>query len=652
MIRPILICLASILGLYNCHAQTITLSSPSGNIQIEINNTNQLTYRVLFNKKLIIDESPMGFQFKNEPDMGKDLVLLGQKEEEINDSWSPVIKSKHAVIADHYKSLQVHFVEQSGLRRKMDVEFRAYNDGIAFRYQLFPIGRIGDRNLSKELTGFNFVGDPKAWIADNRIYNSHQEMEFIPGKISLIKDSTKAGLPFLVEVDKGCYAAITEAKVDNYPGFYLGIDQGTKAQPGKLVTKLSPLPYEPEDGIKARFSDRLYTPWRVVMLAENPGRLIESEIIQNLNDPCVLKDVSWIKPGMSAWDNWWTDDVKQDMPTIKKYIDLASVQKWPYMIVDWKWYGEFDNAQADITQPAPQLNMPDLLSYAKNKNVRLWLWLFSKDLNRNDQMEKAFALYEKWGIAGVKIDFMEREDQEMVNWYRKVIQKAADHHLLVDFHGAYKPDGIIRTYPNMITREGVMGEEYAKFSNKLTPEHNITLAFTRMLAGQMDYTPGGFLNVTKAKFKQGSPTVVMNTRCAELAKFVIYESPLTVYCDHPDHILNQPGADFLNDIPTVWDDIHFLAGYPAEHIELVKRSGNQYFVGGMNNSTGRVIKLKLDFLPVGKYKMLVWADAKDADINPTQLINIKRLVNHKSVIPIKMAIGGGFVMKIVPADPY
>lgn len=649
MIKSFFFCLALIADLYSIQAQTVILTSPSGNIQVEIKNTNQLSYRVLFNSKLIINDSPMGFQFKNEPDMGTHLLLLDQKEEEINERWSPVIKSKHAIITDHYTFLQLHFIEKSVLKRKIDVEFRAYNDGIAFRYQLFPIGRIGDRNLSKELTGFNFIGNPKAWIADNKIYNSHQEMEFIPGEISLMKDSTKAGLPFLVEIDRGCYAAIAEAKIDNYPGFYIGLDNDKVIKPGNLVTKLSPLPYEHEDGIKVRFSDRLYTPWRVVMLAENPGRLIESEIIQNLNDPCVLKDVSWIKPGMSAWDNWWTDDVKQDMSTIKKYIDLASIQKWPYMIVDWKWYGEFDNAAADITKSAPQLNMPELLSYAKEKNVRLWLWLFSKDLNRNDQMDQAFALYEKWGIAGVKIDFMEREDQEMVNWYRKVIQKAAEHHLMVDFHGAYKPDGIIRTYPNMITREGVMGEEYAKFSNKLTPEHNITLAFTRMLAGQMDYTPGGFLNVTKARFKQGSPTVVMNTRCAELAKFVIYESPLTVYCDHPDHILNMPGADFLKEMPTVWDDIRFLAGYPGEHIELVKRSGNQYFVGGMNNSTDRAIKLKLDFLPEGKYEMVLWADANNADIDPTHLIKSKRFVNRKSVIPVKLAIGGGFVMKIVPA---
>lgn len=291
--------------------------------------------------------------------------------------------------------------------------------------------------------------------------------------------------------------------------------------------------------------------------------------------------------------------------------------------------------------------MPELLTYAKQKKVRLWLWLYSSDVNRNTSYKEAFALYEKWGVAGIKIDFMDRDDQEMVNWYRKIIETAAEHHLLVDFHGAYKPDGIIRTYPNMITREGVMGEEYSKFTSSLTSEHNVTLPFTRMLAGQMDYTPGGFLNVTKVQFKQGQlPTQVMNTRCAELSKFVIYESPLTVYCDQPENILNQPGADFLKIIPTVWDDIHVISGYPGEHIMMVKKTGDRYFIGAMNNSLPRSLKLKLDFLPKGVYQMTSWADAKDTGSNPTNLVSNKRIVNSNTVIPIKMANSGGFVAEI------
>lgn len=649
MIKQITLGLMISAGSVLSYAQTITLISPSGNVKIVIDNKDKLTYRVIMNKKVIIMDSPMGFKFKSEPDMGTNLLLTDQKQQEINDTWTPVVKSKHATVIDHYSALQLSFIEKSGPRRKMDIEFRAYNDGVAFRYQLYRSEKAGNRNLTKELTGFNIAGNPKAWIADYKSYTTGQESEFIPKNLSSITDSTKAGLPFLIEIDKKQYAAITEAKINNYPGFYIGVDKGGSMNNVNLITKLSPLPLEVEDGVKVRFSDKSYTPWRVIMLGETPGSLIESEIIQNLNDPCVLKDVSWIKPGISAWDHWWSGEVRQDMPTIKRYIDLASLQGWPYMIIDWQWYGAFNKAEADITKAAPQLDMPELLSYARQKNVRLWLWLYSSDVNRNNNFEEAFALYEKWGIAGVKIDFMERDDQEMVNWYRQIIKKAAQHHLLVDFHGAFKPDGIIRTYPNMITREGVMGEEWSKFSNKLLPEHNVTLPFTRMLAGQMDYTPGGFLNVTKAQFKQGSlPAQVMNTRCAELAKFVIYESPLTVYCDHPDNILNQPGSEFLKDVPTVWDDINVLSGYPGEHIVMVKRAGNKYFLGAMNNSTPRSMKIKLNFLPVGNYELISWEDTKDANANPAKLIKKKQIVTYKTVLPLNMAIGGGMVAIINP----
>ncbi|WP_216848911.1 glycoside hydrolase family 97 protein [Pedobacter sp. L105] len=650
MIKRLTLCLLLSTRIISGYAQRIELTSPSGNIHVIVQNIDKLSYQILMDEKLIIADSPLGFKFSHEPDMGTDLLLTDQKEQEVKENWVPVIKSKHAVINDYYKSIQLFFIEKAGLRRKMDMELRAYNDGIAFRYHLYPTERIGNRNLTKELTGFNFAGDPKAWIADYKKYTSSQEESFQPQKISTMTRDTKAGLPFLVEVDKEHYAAITEAKIDNYPGFYMGIDQNGSSSTTHLVTKLAPIPFEAEDSVKARFSDKFFTPWRIVMLAKSPGKLIESEIIQNLNDPCILKDVSWIKPGISAWDHWWSGEVKQDMPTIKQYIDLASAQGWPYMIIDWQWYGPFNKPEADITKAAPQLDMPELLSYAKQKNVRLWLWLYSSDVNRNNQFEEAFALYEKWGVAGIKIDFMDSDDQEMVNWYRKIIVTAAAHHLMVDFHGAYKPDGIIRTYPNMITREGVMGEEYSKFSTNIIPEHNVTLPFTRMLAGQMDYTPGGFLNVTKAQFKKGSlPTQVMNTRCAELSKFVIYESPLTVYCDRPANILNQPGADFLKDVPTVWDDIHVISGYPGEHIALVKRTGRNYFLAAMNNSSARSLKIKLDFLPAGIYELTSWADAKDAGTNPSNLVKSKQLVTSASMININMAIGGGFVGELRPA---
>jgi alpha-glucosidase len=428
-------------------------------------------------------------------------------------------------------------------------------------------------------------------------------------------------MPLLMEFNDKCWVAITEAKIDNYAAFYIG----TNGKTNQLTTKLVPLPGEPETGVKVRFNDEVYTPWRVLMIGETPGTLIESEIIQNLNDPCAINDPSWIKPGMSAWDHWWSGEVKMEMPVIKQYIDLASEMGWPYMLVDWQWYGKFNSPEADITKWAPQINIPEIIDYARSKNVKILLWLYSSDVNRNAAYKNAFPLYQKWGIAGIKIDFMDRDDQQMVNWYHDIIKCAAENHLLVDFHGAYKPDGIIRTYPNMITREGIMGNEYYKFSDKMSPEHNVKLAFTRMLAGQMDYTPGGFLNVTKEQFRQQTPAVV---------------------CDHPDHILNKAGSDFLKVVPTVWDDIRFVGGYPGDYIAIAKRSGNNWFLGVMNNSIGKSIDISIDFLPVGNYIMEMWADSKKSDKEPMDLKKSEKSVKSGDKIKVTMAKNGGFVALI------
>jgi alpha-glucosidase len=383
------------------------------------------------------------------------------------------------------------------------------------------------------------------------------------------------------------------------------------------------------------------------MIGDSPGRLIESEIIQNLNPPCAIADPSWIKPGLSAWDHWWSGEVKMEMPVIKEYIDFASEMGWPYMLVDWQWYGPFNQAEADICTPAPQINMPEILSYAYSKNVRLWLWLYSTDVNRNDAYKKAFPLYRKWGVAGIKIDFMDRDDQEMVNWYRDIIRCAADHHLLVDFHGAYKPDGIIRTWPNMLTREGVMGNEYYKFGKRMSPEHNVKLAYTRMLAGQMDYTPGGFNNVTAEDFKEQTPTLVANTRAAELAKFVIYESPYTVFCEHPKYVLGKPGVDFLQLVPSVWDDIRFLSGDPDTYVALAKQSGDLWYIGVLNNSQEREVTLSTAFLPAGKYTIRIWEDAKDANTKPQNIKKITETIKAGKPLKVKMAKAGGYVAVII-----
>lgn len=624
----------------NIHAQNFQVKSPDNKIVISINNGDKITYSVSFNGKLVINDSEMGFEFRDEQPMSGNFQITGQCEKSINETWIPVVRSKHAEINDNYNELSLILKEKASPMRQMELFFRAYNDGAAFRYKLSRSARIGDRQITKELTCFSIPGDPKAWIVEySKGYSSSNEAEFFEHPLSYLTEKSIAGMPLLMDYGNNCWVAITEAKIDNYAAFYIG----TNGTSNHLTTKLVPLPGEQESGVKVRFSDEVFTPWRVMMIGDNPGTLIESEIIQNLNDPCALSDVSWIKPGMSAWDHWWSGEVKMEMPVIRQYIDLAAEMGWPYMLVDWQWYGKFNNPEADITKWAPQIDIPEIIQYAGSKNVRILLWLYSSDVNRNAAYKKAFPLYREWGIAGIKIDFMDRDDQYMVNWYHDIIRCAAENQLMVDFHGAYKPDGIIRTYPNMITREGVMGNEYYKFSDKMSPEHNVKLAFTRMLAGQMDYTPGGFLNVTREQFKNQTPALVWNTRAAELSKFVIYESPLTVVCDHPDNILNQPGADFLKMVPTIWDDIKFVGGYPGDFVAIAKRNGDEWFLGIMNNSSGKTIELKLDFLPAGNYLAEVWADTKNSDKVPIEIKKSTLTFKGRDILKVTLAKNGGWV---------
>ena len=620
-------------------AQQFNLNSPDKKIELSFKNGEIPSYAVNFEGKTVIGTSSIGFEFKTESPMQKGFEVLNNSIQVVNNTWKPVIKSKHAEIQNNYNELSLLLKEKNLPMRLMEITFRTYNDGIAFRTKLFRSELNGHRQLTKELTTFNIPGDPKAWVVEYGKYNSSQESEFFERTLDYVSDKTIAGLPFLMDYGNQCWVAITEAEINNYPAFYIG----TTGNQNILTTKLAPLPGEEVNGVKARFDDEVLTPWRVIMIGKTPGTLIESEIIQNLNPACAFSDPSWIKPGLSAWDHWWSGEVEMEMPVIKQYIDFASQMGWPYMLVDWQWYGKFNTPEADITKWAPQIDMPEIIRYARSKNVRILIWLYNSDVNRNSAYKKAFPIYKEWGIAGIKIDFMDRDDQDMVNWYHDIIRCAADNHLMVDFHGAYKPDGIIRTYPNMITREGVMGNEYYKFSEKMNPEHNVKLAFTRMLAGQMDYTPGGFMNVTREQFKKQTPALVWNTRAAELSKFVIYESPLTVVCDHPDHILNQPGSDFLKVVPTTWDDIHFIDGYPGEFVAIAKKTNNQWFIGVMNNSKEREINIKPDFITSGEHTIDIWEDAKDANLEPTHILKSTLKVNSDKILKIRLAKNGGFV---------
>jgi alpha-glucosidase len=406
------IALPVILTFFFCQtlfSQELSLASPNGHILFHlINNPGGLAYNLNFQQKEIVSRGRMGFEFMKEPALGTGLSIVKKKTLAVRNTWYPVVRVKRTRMEDSYNSLWLSLKEDTGLRRSMELEVRAYDDGIAFRYKLPAASAIGSRVITRELTSFPFPGDAKAWVAQYGGYATSQESEFRPVWLRDLTRRTVAGLPMLIQVDTSVFAAVTEAAIDHYPGSYLGSDS---LQDGRvmLTTRLAPLPGEPVDGPKARFDDSVYTPWRVIMLAETPGRLIESGIIENLNPPCAIKDPSWIKPGISAWDHWWSGEVKMDMPTIRQYIDLAASQGWPYMLVDWQWYGPFNDPRADITRTAPQLDMPALLAYAASKHVRLWLWLYSSDVNRNNNYEKARDIT-------LNLDFLPKGAYQLVSW--------------------------------------------------------------------------------------------------------------------------------------------------------------------------------------------------------------------------------------------
>ena len=649
-----LILLSLVLAATVADAQQFSVTSPDGHIVLNVDNSAVLSYSASLDGVVMIAPSAMGFEFSGEAPMRGNFTVLGDAKPVAGvEEWTPVVRNKHAHCRVPYNELTLHLRESSETYRDMQLTFRVMDDGIAFRYTLYGTPSLGNRQVLRELTTFRVPEGASLWIPGFEYYDkehpyrSSQEGEFIQTPVSQIQSDIHAGLPGLIEVDAAHWMAILEADLDHWPAFYLGRHEAAHDGYETLCTRLTPIYGESEDGVKARFDQQQNSSWRIVMLGHNPGRFIESEIVRSLNPDCAIQNTSWIKPGMSAWDHWWSGEVKMEQSVILQYIDLAAREGWPYMLIDWTWYGPYCVPKADITQPAPQLDMPAIIRYATEHNVGIWLWLRCEDANHNDQYREAFRRYHQWGVKGVKIDFMDRDDQDMVCWYRRIIQATADNELMLDFHGAYKPDGIERTYPNMLTREGVMGAEYYKWSDRVTPEHNVKLAYTRLLAGQMDYTPGGFINVTAAQHTTDQPAQVTDTRAAELAKFVIYESPYMVVCDHPDNICGQTGEDFLHVVPTTWDDIRFLGGSPDSYVAIAKRSGTSWYIAVLNDSNARDIEL--DLSPLGiesaapKCSLELWQDGRRASRVPSDCEHRNQQVVLSHPLRIRLAGAGGYV---------
>jgi alpha-glucosidase len=647
----LLVLAASLLG--STLVSAATVSSPDGHITVRVEVKDRiepyppgprLYYSVAVDGRAVVLDSGLALDFKDAPAFARGLRIAGERARAIDATWQTVVgKSKD--VRDHANELTLSIVETAPPLRRAELVIRAYDDGVALRWRLPAQKALGAFELSAERTEFRFAASHTAWAAQYGSFTTSQEREFDRITLDQVRPGAVIGLPMLVKADEATWVGITEAGLDDWAGMYLtGVGPAANA----LVTTLAPRPDSP--GMVVKSQAPRDAPWRVLMIGRTAVSLIESNIVLNLSEPCALKDTSWIKAGRSAWDRWWSGSYAPDAPfkvgmnpdSMKYFAQFASDMGWEYVIVDWFWYGDPMAANADITKHVPEMDVPAFVQWANERNVKVLLWARWNSVQK--QMDEAFALYEKWGVAGVKIDFMDSDDQEMVNFYTRTLKKAAEHHLTIDFHGAYKPTGIERTYPNLLTREGVMGNEYNKWSTRITPTHKVTLPFTRMLAGPMDFTPGGFHNRTKDTFvARDAMPFVMGTRANELAQLVVYHSGLQVLCDSPYSYRHSPaGLEFLKAVPATWDDTRGLDGAPGEFAVVARRAGAKWFIGAMNGDTARTVTVPLSFAGSGKYRLHAWADGADTPDYPDRVNEIVREVTGGESLTIAMVPGGGF----------
>ena len=625
----------------------MSVASPDKSIVFNLKMTDTAPlYKVSYKGKPILRYSGLQFNFLEGGKFPVNLKSAKPVYTQKIESYELVV-GKNKKITSRYTQMVVAMEENTGLKRKINLVVRVFNDGIGFRFE-FPEQEWKSYTLTNEQTEFNIDGNPivRSLLLPN--YTTSHEGEYSVLPLNNIKNDTLMDVPTLFELENGNFVAITEAALSNYAGMYL------VRKNGKLVSSLSPLPGQTEVKVKASIPQQ--TPWRVLMINDRIGALIESNILTNLNEPCKISDVSWIKPGKTTWP-WWNGNITPDtnwtpgnnFETNKYYIDFCANNHLEYhSVVEYgghEWYksdGEnfFPGPNTDVTKPVPGLNMQQICDYGKQKGVGIRVWVHWQALY--PKLEAAFTQFEKWGISGLMVDFMDRDDQEMVNMQEEILRRAAAHKLHIQFHGAYKPTGMHRTWPNEFTREGAMNYEYDKWSDLMTPAHDINIPFTRMLAGSTDYHLGGFRAVPKSKFKiQYSRPLVMATRAHMLAMYVVLENYLGMVCDYPDAYIGQPGFDFIQQVPTTWDETKVIDAKVGEWICIARRKGEQWFIGSITNSTSREINLHLDFLTSGESEATIYADATDTNENPNHLKISTIPVKQGDIIKLKLESGGG-----------
>jgi alpha-glucosidase len=631
-------------------AQKYTLNSPDQKLTAEIEINQGITVNLLKGNENMVSLSGLSLQTSSSvPDFSK-VQVKKVIPNSVNEKVIPVIQDKANTYTNQYNEIQIVF------KSNCSVFFRLFNEGLAYRLatSLKDSLIILKENLNIQLAEYDSLR-----FQPSKSFNSSYETPYEFRKISAIENGSLCHLPALVEKQNGSFVMITEADLYTYPGMWLS---GT----GKSTLTATNPPYprkynysgniygygqiaEKEDFIAKVNGSRTF-PWRIFSIAENEAGLIGNNMVYLLASPMGMTDVSWIKTGVVMFDWWGKNNIYGvdfkagvNTETAKYYIDFCAAHGFRYFLFDDGWC-----PKDDLLHEVPGLNMAEVTAYAKTKGVDVMLWVIWHAVKK--QWDQAFDQFEKWGIKGIKMDFMNRDDQPMVEFYEAVARKAAEKKMVVNFHGAYKPCGLSRKYPNVLTREALIEFEYNGWTTYDNPEHHNLLPYIRMFCGPMDYIPATMRNSTKDNFKPlGDYPMGQGTRAHAMALFVILSSPMEMLPDSPsDYYREKECTQFLTKIPVEWDESRLLAGKISKYTVLARRAGENWFVGAITNQQEREIELSTDFLKQGKYHIELIEDGVNANTRAEDYKRIEHDFISGDVLKLKLAAGGGWVARITP----
>ncbi len=630
-------------------------TSPNGNIGLEFlllpgSPVPIPGYRITWAGTEVIGPSRLGIELDGESGLGTSTQVEGTDTRTIDERFEQSIGKQRHIVSRATETV-VRLRETAEPRRRWEVVLHAADDGVAVRYRFPAIQANDSLAIRQELTEFRLPETARTTALPVQNYTSSFEAFY---QTQLVHEQAVDGLftlPLLAECGGGVFAAITEAHVHEYAGAYL-----TPRGGGTLQTRLSPRPQEPAIAVRSKLPHA--SPWRVVLLGDRMGQLIESNLLLSLNEPCAIKDTSWIHSGKTTFP-WWNGYYEKDVPfkpglntaTVNHYIDFCAEAGIPYHSLDGlgdeAWYGGPINPWKgdDPTTAVAGLDLPAVLAHAKERGVRLRLWMNWKAAEAH--MERSFPLYHEWGIEGVMLDFMDRDDQEMNRFLRRAIQLAAENQLTVSLHGVSKPTGLERTYPNLLTSEGVLNLEYNKWDkNGLPAEHEVTVAMTRMLAGPLDFHQGSFRTVRPGEFQTHfAAPLVIGSPARTLASYVVYQNHLSMVADYPSAYRGHPALPILAAIPTTWDETRVLDAKLSEFIVIARRSGETWYIGAMTDVHARSLHLPLNFLAAGRYRAEQFVDDETAS---TRFLIREDSVTSTSHLKLALSAAGGGLVRLTP----